>query len=176
MENASLLVSGSDRPSMKAKAAMETMIGCERKKPMVKPCSAVTSTPKPSAAMRPKAAPPQFSAAMNTMAEAAVVMPRLNDNRLPLMVISVMPTATQPMKETAVRTDRMLAGRKKPGVNRVAPTKRTMKAKRATNRIVPGSSARLGVGAAARAADPDRKAARRGSDLSCGGRGATPAR
>jgi hypothetical protein len=49
----------------------------------------------------------------------------LNDMMLPLNVINVIPTATQPMKDTVVKSDLMLVAERNPGVetaNNTTPT------------------------------------------------------
>ena len=55
---------------------------------------------------------------MKTMVVAAIATPMLNDMMLPLSVMNVIPTATQPMKETVVKSERMLVTEKKPGVEK----------------------------------------------------------
>ena len=54
---------------------------------------------------------------MNTIAVAPTSAPSENDMMLPLMVISVMPVATQPIKDTVVSSDKMLGSERNPGVD-----------------------------------------------------------
>jgi hypothetical protein len=103
-------------PAINAVAAMLTMIGLARTKPMTKPCAALISAPNASAAKKPNTTPPTLTAAMKIMALAPTSAPSENDMMFPLMVISVMPTATQPMKETVVSSESMLGFDRKPGV------------------------------------------------------------
>jgi hypothetical protein len=63
---------------------------------------------------------------MNTIAVAPTVAPSAKDMMLPLMVMSVMPIATQPMNDTVVSSDRMLGPARKPGVPRVTASRATM--------------------------------------------------
>jgi len=53
---------------------------------------------------------------MKTTVVADIVAPMLNDMMLPLSVINVIPTATQPMKDTVVKSERMLVVERNPGV------------------------------------------------------------
>jgi hypothetical protein len=63
---------------------------------------------------------------MNTIAVTPTVAPNANDMMFPLMVMSVMPIATQPMNDTVVRSARMLGSAKKPGVVRMTASRMTM--------------------------------------------------
>jgi hypothetical protein len=87
---------------------MLTMIGLARSQPIRKPCRALVAAAKASPATRPKANPPQLAARTKTMAVAPTNAPSANDMIFPLIVISVMPTATHPIKETVVRSERIL--------------------------------------------------------------------
>src|SRR4029077_6328614 len=49
-------------------------------------------------------------------ADADTVAPRQSDMMLPVMVMNVMPTAAQPMKEIALSSALMLSGEVNPGV------------------------------------------------------------
>ena len=62
---------------------------------------------------------------MNTIAVTPTVAPSANDMMLPLMVMSVMPIATQPINDTVVSSDRMLGLARKPGVAKMT-ARRTM--------------------------------------------------
>ena len=87
---------------------MLTMMGLARNQPIRNPCNALVNPAKASAAMSPKAKPPQLTARTKIIAVAPTSAPSANDMMFPLMVISVIPTATQPMKETVVSSERML--------------------------------------------------------------------
>ena len=54
--------------------------------------------------------------ARNISADADNVAPRQSDMMLPVSVMKVMPTATQPMNEIALSSALMLSGEVKPGV------------------------------------------------------------
>ena len=54
--------------------------------------------------------------ARKTSADADSVAPRQSDMMLPVSVMKVMPTATQPMNEMALSSALMLSGEVKPGV------------------------------------------------------------
>ena len=75
---------------------------------------------------------------MKGMAATEAVAPRQNDMILPLMVIKVMPTATQPMNETVVSIDRTLGFEENPGVARAT----TMSAPSAVTRMAVSSARR----------------------------------
>ena len=68
---------------------------------------------------------PSDRLARKTSADADTVAPSASDMMLPVMVMNVMPTATQPMKEIALSSELMLSGEVKPGVlsanNAIAP-------------------------------------------------------
>ena len=68
---------------------------------------------------------PRDRLARNTSAEADTVAPSASDMMFPVMVMKVMPTATQPMNEIAFSSELMLSGDVKPGVlsanNAIAP-------------------------------------------------------
>ena len=64
------------------------------------------------------AASPSGSAAMNTMPLVDSVTPSANDMMLPLSVMKVMPTATQPMKDVVFSSEKRLTAVKKPGGQR----------------------------------------------------------
>ena len=59
---------------------------------------------------------PSDRLARKTSADADTVAPRQSDMMLPVSVMNVMPTATQPMKEMALSSALMLIGDVKPGV------------------------------------------------------------
>jgi hypothetical protein len=62
---------------------------------------------------------------MNTIAVTPTVAPSANDMMFPLMVMSVIPIATQPMNDTVVSSERMLGAAKKPGVARMTAKRTT---------------------------------------------------
>ena len=68
---------------------------------------------------------PSDKLARKTNAEADTVAPSASDMMLPVIVMKVMPTATQPIKEIALSRELMLSGEVKPGVlsakNAIAP-------------------------------------------------------
>src|SRR5579862_5372256 len=102
---------------MMAVAAMLTMMGLARMAPITSPWRALVSAANVSAAAKAKTTPPKFTARTNTMAVAPTSAPSENEMMLPLIVISVMPIATQPMKETVVISDRALGSERNPGVD-----------------------------------------------------------
>ena len=63
-----------------------------------------------------RAGSPSGSAAMNTIPLVDSVTPSANDMMLPLSVMKVMPTATQPMNEVVFKSENRLTVVKKPGV------------------------------------------------------------
>ena len=105
---------------------MLMMIGLARTEPISSPCSPVSSEPNITPTSRPAPKPSQFAARMNTIAVTPTVAPSANDMMLPLMVMSVMPIATQPMNDTVVSSARMLGPARKPGVARITATRMTM--------------------------------------------------
>ena len=62
------------------------------------------------------ASTPTDRLARKTSADADTVAPRQSDMMLPVSVMKVMPTATQPMNEMALSSALMLSGEVKPGV------------------------------------------------------------
>ena len=103
---------------------------------MAKPCTPLRSAPDASAATTPKATPPQFTAAMKIIAVAPTIAPRQKDMMFPLIVISVIPMATHPTKETVVNNDKMLGFDRKPGVVKARmPRRRTKTARIAGSRL-----------------------------------------
>ena len=75
---------------------------------------------------KPKPKPKLFTASTKTMAVAPTVAPKANDMMFPLIVISVMPIATQPMNDTVVSSDNMLGPERKPGVVRMTAARTTI--------------------------------------------------
>ena len=63
---------------------------------------------------------------MNTIAVTPTVAPSANDMMLPLIVMSVMPIATQPINDTVVRSERMLGPARKPGVAKMTARRTIM--------------------------------------------------
>ena len=112
---------------------MLTMMGLARSQPIKNPCNALVNPANASAAISPKAKPPQLAARMKTIAVAPTSAPSANDMIFPLIVISVMPTATHPIKETVVNSERILGWDKKPGVVRATAARTT----RTTARTMP---------------------------------------
>src|SRR5262249_46909385 len=106
----------SAQPKIIDKAAIDTMIGLARNRPTISPWAALIRAPNARALKSPNATPPKFIVTTKTMAEAPTVAPRLNDMILPLIVINVMPTATQPMNDTVVSSETMLGQDMNPGV------------------------------------------------------------
>ena len=101
---------------MRASAAILTMIGLARTQPIKSPCRPVSSDAEGRPTSNPRPKPSQLTARMNTIAVTPTVAPSANDMMFPLIVISVMPIATQPMNDTVVSSDRMLGPARKPGV------------------------------------------------------------
>ena len=105
---------------------MLTMIGLARTQPISSPCRPVSSEPNSSPMTRPKPKPSQFEARINTIAVTPTVAPSANDIMLPLIVMSVMPIATQPMNDTVVSSERMLGPARKPGVAKMTASRTMM--------------------------------------------------
>ncbi len=59
---------------------------------------------------------PKASVARKTIAEAETVAPSASDIMLPVSVMKVMPTATQPMKDMALSSAKKLGSEMIPGV------------------------------------------------------------
>jgi hypothetical protein len=95
--------------------AMLTRIGLARIEPTRKPWTAVMATPNRTA-IKNAANTPNDKLARKISAEADTVAPRQRDMMLPVSVMKVMPTATQPMSEMALSNALMLSGEMKPGV------------------------------------------------------------
>ena len=96
---------------------MLTRIGLARKYPISTPCAAVTTMPN-NRVSRNAGRMPADRLARKTSADADSVAPRQSDMMLPVNVMKVMPTATQPMNEMALSRALMLSGDVKPGVVR----------------------------------------------------------
>ena len=106
-----------------AKAAMLVTIGLAPSQPMTKPWAAATNNPKISDRMTAGKIPHDNSAPTNTRVVADTVAPRLKEMTFPLKVISVMPTATQPINEAVVISASKFAALRKPGEDRAIPNK-----------------------------------------------------
>jgi hypothetical protein len=89
---------------------------------------------------------PSGSAAMNTMPLVESVTLSANDMMLPLSVMKVMPTATQPMNEVVFNRENRLTAVKKPGVVTAAATS----ANTATKRIATNTFPRVECGSGTR--------------------------
>ena len=89
---------------------------------------------------------PSGSAAMNTMPLVDSVTPSANDMMLPLNVMKVIPTATQPMNEVVFKSENKLTAVKNPGVAKATPTSASMAARRIATSTLP----RLECGSRAR--------------------------
>ncbi len=94
---------------------MLTKIGLARKCPTKKPCSPVTATANNNVSKNAGRIP-NDNVARNIRAEAETVAPSASDMMLPVSVMNVMPTATQPTNEMAVNSALRLRGVRKPGV------------------------------------------------------------
>ena len=80
---------------------------------------------------------PSGSAAMNTIPLVESVTPSANDMMLPLSVMKVMPTATQPMNDVVFNSENRLTAVKKPGVATAAATSASTAAKRIATSTFP---------------------------------------
>src|SRR6266498_1981001 len=87
---------------------------------------ALSNAPSASARRKPTTTPPQLTPAIKMIAVAPTVEPSENDMILPLNVINVIPTATQPMNDTVVSSDRTLGFDRKPGVTTANPRSATI--------------------------------------------------
>ena len=89
---------------------------------MTMPCRPVIAAPKQSA-IAIAGRRPSGKAAMKTIPLVDNVTPSENDMMLPLSVMKVMPTATQPMKDVVFSSEKRLTAVKKPGVVSAATIK-----------------------------------------------------
>src|SRR6478672_10147919 len=94
---------------------MLTRIGLARIQPTRNHCAAVTTMPNRTA-IKNAANTPTDRLARKISADADTVAPRQSDMMLPVSVMKVMPTATQPMNEMALSRALMLSCEVKPGV------------------------------------------------------------
>ena len=74
---------------------------------------------------------------MNTIPLVESVTPSENDMMLPLSVMKVMPTATQPMNDVVFSSENRLTAVKKPGVVTATPTSASTASKRIATRTCP---------------------------------------